>query len=155
MPNNNQPQQSLSLGKKLLYVFIGFAIAASCIYGYTKLSNKTIEVEDIVENEYSKNSPSSKKNKRSKQTESSDKIPSYVIEVLAYIEKNDEAPDGYVGGREFKNREKRLPLEFSYREWDVHPKKKGKNRGAERLVTSNKGAAYYTRDHYRTFAKIK
>lgn len=155
MLNNNQPPQSLNLSKKLLYIFLGFAIAASCFYGYSKLSSKTIEVEDIVENESTKESPSSKKNKRTKQLENSDEIPSYVKEVLTYIEKNDEAPEGYVGGREFKNREKRLPLEFSYREWDVHPKKKGRNRGAERLVTSNKGSAYYTRDHYRTFVKIK
>jgi ribonuclease T1 len=41
-----------------------------------------------------------------------------------------------------------------YREWDVNPKKKGKNRGAERLVTSEK-RAWYTRDHYETFEELK
>lgn len=139
------------MSKKLLYIFLGFTLASIGYWGYTKLSEKSIVVEDIVENSYS----TSKRKKKDNQVQSTNEIPSYALDVLAYIEKNNEAPDGYVGGREFKNREKRLPLEYNYREWDVHPKKKGKNRGAERLVTSNKGSAYYTKDHYRTFLKIK
>lgn len=88
-------------------------------------------------------------------------IPSYVFEVLDYIERNKKAPEGYVGGRTFKNREGLLPKKdqngkmFFYQEWDVHKKVKGKNRGAERLVTSNMGNAYYTLDHYQSFIKIK
>jgi ribonuclease T1 len=88
-------------------------------------------------------------------------IPSYVIEVLNYIELNQKAPEGFVGGRTFKNREGLLPKKdengklFFYQEWDVHLKERGKNRGAERLVTSNLGNAYYTKDHYQSFIKIK
>lgn len=88
-------------------------------------------------------------------------IPSYVIEVLDYIELNQKAPEGFVGGRTFKNREGLLPKKdengklFFYQEWDVHLKERGKNRGAERLVTSNLGNAYYTKDHYQSFIKIK
>ena len=88
------------------------------------------------------------------------KIPKKVYSVLDYIRKYDRAPDGFVGGRKFGNFEKRLPLKdpqgqsARYREWDVNPKKKGKNRGAERLVTSEK-QAWYTRDHYETFEEIK
>ncbi len=92
--------------------------------------------------------------------ESSD-IPSYVLEVLKEVQQTNLAPAGYVGGRTFHNREKRLPKtdangdKIKYREWDVHPKVKGKNRGAERLVTGSDGSAYYTYDHYDSFTKIE
>jgi ribonuclease T1 len=86
--------------------------------------------------------------------------PAYVLETLAHICTHGEAPAGYVGGRTFQNREKRLPLNdekghpIRYREWDVHPKEPGKNRGAERLVTGSDQSAWYTRDHYKSFRKI-
>jgi ribonuclease T1 len=87
--------------------------------------------------------------------------PDYVWETLEYIEKHDKAPQDFVGGREFQNREKRLPLEdarqqtIRYREWDVHPKVSGQNRGPERLITGSDQSAWYTRDHYSHFAKLK
>ena len=87
-------------------------------------------------------------------------VPKKAIEVLIYIRKHKEAPDGYVGGRTFQNREKLLPQKdevgekINYKEWDIYPKIKGRNRGAERLVTSEE-SAYYTSDHYRSFIKIK
>ncbi len=90
-----------------------------------------------------------------------DSVPTYVRTVLQYVEKNGTAPDGYEGGRAFQNREKRLPLKspqgnpLRYREWDVKPRQKAQNRGPERLVTGNDRSAWYTKDHYRTFVKIK
>lgn len=83
-----------------------------------------------------------------------EKAPEYVYEIYEYVMTHDEPPSGYVGGRKFYNRERLLPLSDTYKEWDVLPKVKGKNRGAERLVTSNKGDGYYTRDHYKSFVKI-
>ncbi len=86
--------------------------------------------------------------------------PSYVLEVLRYVRSNGTAPDGYAGGREFQNREKRLPVKtpggdrIRYSEWDVHPKVKGQNRGPERLVTGSDRSAWYTADHYKTFLFI-
>jgi ribonuclease T1 len=88
-------------------------------------------------------------------------VPSYALETLKYIEEHNEAPQGYVGGREFKNFEGLLPkkaddgTKLKYQEWDVHPKVNGKNRGAERLVTSSNDHAYFTADHYKSFTKIK
>lgn len=88
-------------------------------------------------------------------------VPAYALETLEYILEHDEAPDGYVGGRTFQNREGLLPKsnssgkKYQYREWDVHAKVEGQNRGAERLVTSNEQDAYFTSDHYRSFKKIK
>ena len=86
--------------------------------------------------------------------------PDYVYAIWDYVRENGKAKPGYVGGRTFFNREKRLPLndvasrKIKYREWDVHPKIEGKNRGAERLVTGSDGSGYYTKDHYRTFTRL-
>lgn len=89
------------------------------------------------------------------------KIPQKVYEVLKYIKENGSAPDGYVGGRKFGNYEKLLPQKddngrrINYQEWDVNPKKQGRNRGAERLVTGSDGRAYYTKNHYKSFINVE
>src|SRR5262245_2107423 len=82
-------------------------------------------------------------------------IPGKARAVLAEIQKrNGEPPPGYVGGRTFSNRERRLPR-GTYREYDVNPKKSGRNRGTERIVIEQRtGKAYYTRDHYETFTAM-
>lgn len=88
-------------------------------------------------------------------------VPAKVGRVLAFVDKNDEAPEGYQGGRHFGNFERRLPQTdrrgkaVRYREWDVNPLVPGKNRGAERLVTGSDGSAWYTSDHYDSFKKIR
>ncbi len=88
-------------------------------------------------------------------------VPAYVFEVLSYVKQHDTAPEGYVGGRNFQNREKNLPQKskdgrkIRYREWDVFPKKQGRNRGAERLVTGSDNSAWYTKDHYAHFTRIE
>jgi ribonuclease T1 len=76
-------------------------------------------------------------------------------DVLAAIEARDGAPlAGYVGGRAFNNRERRLPA-GRYREYDVHPRVPGRDRDPERLVVDQTtGRAYYTGDHYRTFVRL-
>lgn len=97
---------------------------------------------------------------RAKRTPNTKAIPSKVYQTLAYIRQYDRAPDGYVGGRKFGNYEKHLPQATSegkrinYQEWDVNPKKKGKNRGAERLVTGSDDRAWFTRDHYNSFVEV-
>lgn len=88
-------------------------------------------------------------------------IPDKVLRVLEYVDRNDDAMDGYEGGRNFGNFERRLRVSdergrrIRYREWDVNPLRAGVNRGAERLVTGSDGSAYYTDDHYNTFKKIR
>jgi guanyl-specific ribonuclease Sa len=88
------------------------------------------------------------------------RIPAKAFKVLKYVRANGVAPAGYEGGRRFGNYEKRLPQQderrqrINYQEWDVNPKIQGKNRGAERLITSPV-KAYYTGDHYRTFIEMK
>ena len=86
-------------------------------------------------------------------------IPYKVISVLVYIRAYNQAPEAYVGGDRFYNREGLLPnrsvqrKKIKYLKWDVNPRISGVNRGAERLVTSTE-SAYYTADHYRSFVKI-
>ncbi|ULA60857.1 MAG: Putative Guanyl-specific ribonuclease Sa [Nitrospira sp.] len=89
------------------------------------------------------------------QREMRDSIPSGARETLKAIEaRHGEPLPGYVGGRNFHNRERVLPR-GRYREYDVHPKVPGKNRGAERIVINQaNGKAYYTADHYRSFVPM-
>jgi hypothetical protein len=92
-------------------------------------------------------------------------VPRKVLQVLEYVEKNDRAPEGYEGGRNFlnlgKGGDQSLPNfdananTIKYREWDVNPHVEGRNRGVERLVTGSDGRAYYTPDHYRTFIRVR
>jgi guanyl-specific ribonuclease Sa len=94
-----------------------------------------------------------------------DTLPAKVRETLEYVDRHGQAPDGYQGGRTFHNSanqgEQPLPYRdargqsIRYREWDVNPKLPGVNRGPERLITGSDGSAYYTRDHYRTFLRIR
>ena len=89
------------------------------------------------------------------------KIPAKVYRVLQYVKEHGEAMPGYVGGRNFQNRERILATKTAsgkkiiYQEWDVNPKKGGVNRGAERLVTGSDNRAWYSNDHYKTFAEVK
>ena len=65
-----------------------------------------------------------------------------------------KALPGYIGGRKFQNRERRLPPGH-YREYDLNPKIRGRSRDAERIVIEqDSGRAYYTGDHYRTFIPL-
>jgi ribonuclease T1 len=82
-------------------------------------------------------------------------VPQKARDVLAEIEKRSgEPPSGYVGGRVFQNRERLLPR-GRYREYDVNPKVRGRDRGPERIVIERgSGKAYYTPDHYETFIRM-
>ena len=82
-------------------------------------------------------------------------VPQKVYDLLQRLEERNGSPlPGYVGGREFQNRERRLPR-GRYREYDVNPKIRGQSRDAERIVIEQRtGKAYYTGDHYRTFIPL-
>lgn len=88
-------------------------------------------------------------------------VPAQALRVLAHVKAHGQAPPGTEGGRTFGNYERRLPLQdaqghpIRYREWDLWPKVRGRNRGPERLVTGSDGRAWYTGDHYRTFTEVR
>ncbi|MFO0705926.1 MAG: ribonuclease domain-containing protein [Nitrospira sp.] len=81
--------------------------------------------------------------------------PPKAYELLKQLELRAGVPlPGYVGGRDFHNRERRLPR-GRYREYDVNPRIRGRGRDAERLVIEQRtGKAYYSGDHYRTFVPL-
>jgi guanyl-specific ribonuclease Sa len=93
--------------------------------------------------------------KEARAADQSQEVPDKVYELLGEIQRlQGSPPPGYVGGRSFQNRERRLPR-GQYREYDVDPKVPGQIRGPERLVIEQRtGMAYYTKDHYRTFIKV-
>jgi guanyl-specific ribonuclease Sa len=76
-------------------------------------------------------------------------------DLLEAIQRHEgKALPGYIGGRVFQNRERRLPRGH-YREYDVNPKIRGRPRDAERIIIEqHSGRAYYTGDHYRTFIPL-
>ena len=77
-------------------------------------------------------------------------VPAKALQVLQYVRANGQAPEGYVGGRVFENREGRLPADGDYREFDVDPHNGQRN--AERIIVEwNTKKAWYTGDHYQTF----
>jgi ribonuclease T1 len=82
--------------------------------------------------------------------------PKKAYDVLSRLQQRQGDPlPGFIGGREFQNREKRLPS-GRYREYDVNPKIRGRPRDAERIVIEQTtGKAYYTGDHYRTFIPLE
>jgi ribonuclease T1 len=84
-----------------------------------------------------------------------DKVPQKARDVLKVVQERHGAPlPGYVGGREFRNRERRLPR-GRYREYDVNPTARGRPRDAERIVIEeHTQKAYYTPDHYQTFIPL-
>ena len=82
-------------------------------------------------------------------------VPLKAQDLLKRLQEREGVPlPGYIGGRDFQNRERRLPR-GRYREYDVNPKIRGRARDAERLVIEQRtGKAYYSGDHYRTFTPL-
>ena len=73
---------------------------------------------------------------------------------------NGTPPKGYKGGKTYKNipskdGAQKLPEGVNYKEYDIKPYVKGKNRGAERIVIGDDGSVWYTNDHYVTFIRVE
>ena len=87
-------------------------------------------------------------------------VPQHAWDTLNHIKgHNGSPPNGYKGGKLFandgRNGEERLPNNYGpFREYDVHPKVAGQDRGAERIVVGN-GAVWYTSNHYYTFTRLE
>ena len=88
-------------------------------------------------------------------------IPDKAKDIASQVKaKNGAAPQGYKGGRTYKNiplevGAQKLPGGVSYKEYDVNPYVKGQNRGTERIVIGSDGSVWYTNDHYYTFTQIE
>ncbi|MEZ5047263.1 MAG: ribonuclease domain-containing protein [Chitinophagaceae bacterium] len=143
----------------ILFLLLGLCLGYALGYNY-HTGFSTQEEKQNTHAGNNRNVAKSVNAKQLKESSSNQSIPDYVIETLRYVKKYKQAPSDYVGGRIFQNREKKLPIlnelgkKISYQEWDVHPKIKGQNRGAERLITSNHDKNYYTNNHYQSFILI-
>ncbi|MCL2535992.1 MAG: ribonuclease, partial [Nocardiaceae bacterium] len=90
-------------------------------------------------------------------------VPQTAWATLAAIDAGRWPPSdapGTEGGRTFGNHEGRLPAtaggqKVRYQEWDVNRKQSGRGRDAQRIVTGSDGSAWYTDDHYETFARMR
>jgi ribonuclease T1 len=84
-----------------------------------------------------------------------DQLPPEAIHTIRLIERGGPFPfarDGSV----FANRERRLPPRYRgyYREYTVAPAG-ARERGARRIVAGRAGELYYSRDHYRSFQRVR
>ena len=84
-----------------------------------------------------------------------DALPAEVSQTISLIRRGGPFPfarDGSV----FANREQRLPRRYRgyYREYTVAPAG-ARQRGARRIVAGRDGELFYTRDHYRSFVRIR
>jgi len=59
-----------------------------------------------------------------------------------------------IGGNRFYNREGDLPEQSGRKWYECDVNYEGGYRGAERLVYSDDGLVYYTKDHYESFIEI-
>ncbi len=152
----------------LLGIIIGLVsglLLSKLVFKPTSNTNAQTEIQQQKnQDEFVKNNNRNNNNQNNDSEENyneEQKIPKKVYEVLKYVKENNRAMDGYVGGREFSNREKNLPITSSngekirYQEWDVNPKEQGKNRGTQRMCTGDDGRSWYTNNHYKSFTEIK
>jgi ribonuclease T1 len=135
-------------------------LATSCTDNAKRSNSENSKTEQTTPSGASKgNRQADEKTPPNASTDS--RIPAKVYRVLEYVRQNNAPMNDYVGGRNFGNFERRLPQKGSdgrklkFQEWDVNPKKNGRNRGVERLITASNGQAWYTNDHYATFTEIK
>ena len=88
------------------------------------------------------------------------KVPQKAKDIAKKIKaRNGTPPKGYKGGKVYQNLPKgggqKLPEGIKYKEYDVNPYIKGKDRGTERIVIGNDGSVWYTNNHYKTFTKVE
>ena len=67
---------------------------------------------------------------------------------------SDVAPGKSIGGDRFGNYEGQLPKAKGRKFFECDANYTGGKRGAERIVYSNDGHVWYTKDHYETFEEL-
>ena len=67
---------------------------------------------------------------------------------------SDVAPGMSIGGDHFGNYEGQLPRVKGRKFYECDANYRGGKRGAERIVYSNDGHVWYTKDHYQTFTEL-
>ena len=84
-----------------------------------------------------------------------DRLPPEAIHTIRLIERGGPFPSAR-DGSVFANRERRRPPRHRgyYREYTVAPVG-ARERGARRIVAGRDGEFYYSRDHYRSFQRVR
>ncbi len=145
--------------KYLPYLFVVFiAFTFIVIPSYNDSNKQTIITNNLDKNGYYTN----------------------VNDVAAYINEYNKLPNNYItknvakdlgwlpsennlwqvshkksiGGDKFYNREKLLPQKTGRIYYEADIDYNGKKRNAKRVVFSNDGLIFYTKDHYDTFTKL-
>ncbi len=161
--------------------FIGAfcAVIALYIFSNYKIVKKKDQSETSQNSNNSYQQNQQRNNEKFTITENSSDISSKTSEnvVADYVKENRRLPDYYmtksearsqgwnpskgnlcdilpgkaIGGDEFSNREKTLPLNNQYFEADINYE--CGHRGADRLIFTAKGDVWVTHDHYKTFDK--
>jgi hypothetical protein len=67
---------------------------------------------------------------------------------------SDVAPGMSIGGDHFGNYEGRLPRKKGRKFYECDVNYKGGKRGPERIIYSNDGHVWYSKDHYETFTEL-
>ena len=143
--NMKKPIQSIKTFPLILfYLLVGTLLLASCSF---------FESKEILIEKQTSETPIQKE-------EIADGVPQKAMDIAFYVRENNRTLKGYVGGRIFENRERLLPIKNKYnqqiicKEYDINPKVKGQNRGAERIVLGDDDSRYYTNNHYQSFIKF-
>ena len=113
----------------LLILLFTFSLAPSASIAAAGLVNGPLDEPLNVNTTISKSSPG-----QTEQPISLATPPQKAYDLLKQLQERGGIPlPGYIGGRDFQNRERHLPRGY-YREYDVNPKRRGRGRDAERLV---------------------
>jgi len=148
----------------LIWIAALLAIAIGTLWQQRDRSEKPAQSQTQTQSQAPQKSPTqTRQPTQTKQPEQTQRIDEIVrdAEERATLRKTLEliarsGPFPYRNdGTVFANRERRLPQQERgyYREYTVVTPGVP-NRGARRVVRGNGGETYYTRDHYRTFARI-
>jgi ribonuclease T1 len=148
--------------KKSYFLLLVVSLVLTEIVGFTTACTGNAQSKEGAKTEQNASQGNGQTDGQNAPNASTDsRVPAKAYKILEYIRQNNAPMDNYVGGRNFSNRERRLPQKdvngsrMKYQEWDVNPKKRGKNRGTERIITAANGQAWYTDDHYATFTEMK
>jgi ribonuclease T1 len=91
---------------------------------------------------------------------SDNNIPRAAYVALLYYDLYQQAPPSFNGIKIFYSKKSGLPeidqtgKPIDYIESDIYPAIPKINRGTQRIVVGNNGAAYYTPNHYKSFVEI-
>jgi len=130
---------------------------------FQELAQKVVE-ESEKEKAKESEGEKAKESETTKKFESNDDIDKItlnkIINIVNQIKANNGSPPkGYKGGKKYKNEPKegdqKLPECNNYKEYDINPRIKGKNRGCERIIIENDDSVWYINNHYHTFIQIK